>query len=166
MRPSPDVFQHILTTLLAHAFPEEPGVILHTRCSGRLFFNLSRLWAKSKTKRILICRLLCAGDPAPVAHSEMLLQNMCESFAKACTDFCMTISLKKTIAMSLGIPNPLRILINGSLPKNDDKLSHLASAVNFSKSLDANSTNELERLRPTSGNSVFGLVTITTSLSN
>jgi len=48
----------------------------------------------------------------------------------------MAISLKKTVVMSLGTPNPPRILINGSLLKVVEKLSHLGSVVNSSNSLD------------------------------
>jgi len=68
--------------------------MLHTSSTGGLF-NLSRLRAKTKTKRVLIRELLHVDDAVLVAHSEMHLQNLCERFAKACTDFSMTINLKK-----------------------------------------------------------------------
>jgi len=50
-----------------------------------------------------------------VAHSEMHLQNLFERFAKACSDFSMTINLKKTVVMSLVTSIPSRIVVNGSL---------------------------------------------------
>ena len=59
--------------------------MLHTRSTGGLF-NLSRLCANTKTKRVLILELLYADDAALVAHSEVHLQNLCERFAKACND--------------------------------------------------------------------------------
>jgi len=59
--------------------------MLHTRSTGGLF-NLSRLCANTKTKRVLILELLYADDAALVAHSEVYLQNLCERFAKACND--------------------------------------------------------------------------------
>jgi len=74
--------------------------MLHTRSTGGLC-NLSRLHAKTKTKRVLIRELLYADDAALVAHSEMHLQNPCERYANACADVSMTINLKKTVIMSL-----------------------------------------------------------------
>jgi len=61
---------------------------------------------------------------------------MCNRFAKVCTDFSMTINLKKTGVMSRGTPNPPRILINGSLLTVVDNLFYLGSVVNSSNSLD------------------------------
>ena len=55
--------------------------MFHTRSTGGLF-NLSRLRAKTKTKRVLIRELLYADDAALVAHSEAHLQN------------CVNVSLK------------------------------------------------------------------------
>ena len=109
--------------------------MLHTRSTGGLF-NLSRLRAKTKTKRVLIRELLYADDAALVAHSEVHLQNLCERFATACNDFSMTINLKKTVVMSLGTSSPPRILINGSPLNVADKFSYLGSVVNSSNNLD------------------------------
>jgi len=88
--------------------------MLHTRSTGGCL-NLSRLPAKTKTKRVLIRELLYADDAALVAHSEVHLQNLCKRITKDCTDFSMTTNLKKTVVMSLGTPIPPRILVNGSL---------------------------------------------------
>ena len=109
--------------------------MLHTRSTGGLF-NLSRLCAKTKTKRVLIRELLYADDDALVAQSEVHLQNMCEHFAKACNDFSMTINLKKTVVMSLGTSCPPHILINSSPLNVVDKFSYLGSIVNSSNNLD------------------------------
>ena len=122
--------------------------MLHTRSIGGLF-NLSRLRAKTKTKLVLIRELLYADDAALVAHSEVHLQNLCERFAKACSDFSMTINLKKTVVMSLGTSSPPRILTNGSSLNVVDKFSYLGSIVNSSKIWTMKSANELERLRLT-----------------
>ena len=141
--------------------------MLHTRSTGGLF-NLSRLRAKTKTKRVLIRELLYADDAALVAHSEVHLQNLCERFAKACNDFSMTINLKKTVVMSLGTSSPPRILINGSPLNVVDKFSYLGSIVlsTLQTIWTMKSTNELERLRLTSGDLVLGFRKITTSQSN
>jgi len=135
LRPGADFVWHIFSALLAQVFPEEDGVVLHTRSTGELF-NLFRLRVKTKTKRVLIRELLNADDTALVAHSEMHLQNLCERFAKAYNDFSMTINLKTTVVMSLGKYIPPRILINGSLLNVDDKFSYLGSVVNSSNNLD------------------------------
>jgi len=76
-----------------------------------------------------------ANDAALVAHSETHLQNLCDCFTKACTDFSIITSLKKTDVMLLGTPNSPHILINSSLLKTVDKFSYLG-CVNFSKSRD------------------------------
>ena len=108
--------------------------MLHTRSTGGLF-NLSRLRAKTKTKRVLIRELLYADDAALVAHSEVHLQNLCERFAKACNDFSMTINLQ-TVVMALGTSSPPRIFINGSPLNVVDRFSYLGSIVNSSNNLD------------------------------
>ena len=105
--------------------------MLHIRSTGGLF-NLSRLRAKTKTKRVLIRELLHADDAALEVH----LQNRCERFAKACNDFSMTNNLKKTVVMSLGTSIPPRILVNGSLLNVVDKFSYLGSVVDSSNNLD------------------------------
>jgi len=110
---APTLFGKFFSALLARASTQEDGITLHTRSTGGLF-NLSRLRAKTKTKRVLIREFLYADDAALVAHSEVHLQNLCERFAKACFDISMTINLKKTVVMSLGTSSPPRILINGS----------------------------------------------------
>ena len=115
------------------SFTEKDRVMLLTRSTGG-FFNLSRL--RAKTKRILIRELPYADDATLVAHPQLHLQNLCDRLSKVCSDFSMTISLKKTVVMSLGTPNPPRILINGSLLKVVDRFSYLGSVVNSSKSPD------------------------------
>jgi len=73
---APTLFGIFFSALLAHAFPQEDGIMLHTRSTGGLF-NLSRLRAKTKTNRVQLRELLCADDAAVVAHSELHLQNLC-----------------------------------------------------------------------------------------
>ena len=82
---APTLFGIFFSAFLAHAFSQEDGIMRYTRNTGGLF-HLSRLCAKTKTKRVLIRELLYADDAALVAHSEVYLQNLCERFAKACND--------------------------------------------------------------------------------
>jgi len=132
---APTLLGIFFSALLAHAFPEEDGIMLHTRSTGGLF-HLSQLRAKTKTKHVLICELLYANDTALVAHSEMHLQNLCERFTKACNDFSMTKNLKKTVIMSPRTSIPPRILINSPLLNVVDKFSYLGSIVNSANNLD------------------------------
>jgi len=130
---APTLYGICFSSSCTYAFPEEVGIMLHTRSTGGLF-NLSRLCAK--TKRVLIRELLYAYDVALVAHFEMHLQNLCEYFAKAFSNFSMTINLTKTSVISLGTPIPPRILISGSHLNVVEKFSYLGSVVNSSKNLD------------------------------
>jgi len=149
------------SALLAHAFPEEDGIMLHARSNSRLF-NLSQLRAKTKTKRVLICEWLYANDAALVAHSEMHLQNLCERFAKAWNLFSMNINLK-TVVMSHRTSIPPRILVNGSLLNVVDKFSYLGSVVNSLNNLD----NEInQRIGRALTNLVLGFGKITALKSN
>jgi len=109
--------------------------MLHTSSTGGLL-NLSRLRAKTNSKRVLIRELLYANDAALVVHSEMHLQSLCERFVKACIDFSMTINLKKTVVMSLGTSIPSPILVNVSLLNVVDKFFYLGSVVNCLNNLD------------------------------
>jgi len=48
---APTLFGLFFSAVLAHAFPQEDGIMLHTRSTGRLF-NLSWLRATIKTKSV------------------------------------------------------------------------------------------------------------------
>ncbi len=72
--------------LLRHAFSQsEDGVFIRTRSDGNLF-NLARLRAKTKVRRVLIREMLFADDAALTAHTEDALQRLISSFARACND--------------------------------------------------------------------------------
>ena len=59
------------------------GVYLHTRSSGKLF-NISRLKAKTKLRKIIVRELLYADDPAIGAGSAKELQTLIYTFSAAC----------------------------------------------------------------------------------
>jgi len=54
---------------------------------------------KTKLHEVLIGELLFADDAALTAHTEELLQRLITCFANACTEFSLTISLKKISIM-------------------------------------------------------------------
>ena len=96
---APTLFGVFFSLLLCYAFREsEDGIFLHTRSDGNLF-NLARLRAKTKVRRVLIREMLFADDAALTAHTEEALQRLITRFAEACNDFGLTISLKKTNIM-------------------------------------------------------------------
>jgi len=67
---------------------------LHIRNGGNLF-NLVRLRAKTKVRKVLIRKMRFADDSALIAHSREALQRLTSSLAHAGREFCFTISLKK-----------------------------------------------------------------------
>ena len=60
---APTLFGTFSSALLAHAFPEEDGIMFHTRSTGGLF-NLPQLRAETKTKHVLI-REFCMSMMLP-----------------------------------------------------------------------------------------------------
>ena len=81
--------------LLKRAFCSSAiGVKLNTTSDERIF-NHARLKAKSSVKTIAVGDMLFAEDAALVAHSAQDLQTLLNQFSSACSDFGLTISLKK-----------------------------------------------------------------------
>ena len=98
--------------MLKHAFgTATEDVYLRTRSDGKLF-NLSRLRAKTKVQLKCMWDFLFADDTAVVAHSAEELQQLMNHFSKACQDFGLTISLKKTQVMGQGVDSPPSITIS------------------------------------------------------
>ena len=110
---APTLFGIFFSLLLQYAFNDcDEGVYLHTRTDGKLF-NIARLRAKTKVRRILIRELLFADDVALVFHSVAHLQRLVDRFAHACIEeFGLTISLKKTKVMAQDSDVPPVITVN------------------------------------------------------
>ncbi|XP_067888861.1 uncharacterized protein [Heterodontus francisci] len=73
---APPLFAIFFSLLLSHAFKSsEEGIFLHTRSGGRLF-NLARLRAKTKVRKVLIRELLFVDDAALTSHTEECLQRL------------------------------------------------------------------------------------------
>ena len=73
----------------------EEGIYLHTRTDGKLF-NTSSLKAKTKIKKTIIRNMLFVHDATVASHSPSQLQSLIDRLTNACTEFGLTISLKKT----------------------------------------------------------------------
>lgn len=123
--------------LLHYAFNEsENGIFLHTRSDGNLF-NLARLRAKTKVRKVLIREMLYADDAALTAHTEAALQRLITLFAEACTEFGLTISLKKTNIMGQDVSTAPKITIGEHTLEVVDKFTYLGSTISSNLSLDA-----------------------------
>ena len=109
---APTLFGIFFAVMLKHAFGTvTEGVYLPTRSDGKLF-NLSRLRVKSKVQLKCMQDFLLVDDAAVVAHSAEDLQQLMNCFSKACKDFGLTISVKKTEVMGQGMDSPLSITIS------------------------------------------------------
>ena len=81
----PTLFGILFSVLLRYSFlADMEGIYLHTRTDGKLY-NLSRLRAKRKVRRVLIRELLHADDAALVTHIEDWLQKLIDRLSHACT---------------------------------------------------------------------------------
>ncbi len=134
--------------MLRRAFPDPGGVLLHTRCDGN-FFSLARL--RARVKRVLVGELLYADDAAFVTHTEQEIQEMCNYFATACTEFGLTISLSKTVVMAQNVPAPPHITINGTVLSVVEKFVYLGSTLTANNSLDAELNTRIGRASTTFG---------------
>ena len=92
---APTLFGIFLSLVLCHAFRTSEDVIyIHTRSEGKLF-DLARLKAKSKIRKVLIRELLFVDDGALTSHSAESLQRFIYRFAVACKEFGLTISIRR-----------------------------------------------------------------------
>ena len=79
---------------------------------------------------------LFADDAALVAHSAEELQQLMNCFSKACQDFGLTISLKKTQVMGQGVDSPPSITISTQEVEVVHDFVYLSSTISDTLSLD------------------------------
>lgn len=118
----PTLFGVFFSPLLRYAFPHSVDVIFFTRSDGSLF-NVARLREKTKVRKVLIRELLFADDAALTAHTEELLQRLIICFAKTCTEFGLTTSLKKTNIMGQNVSSTPQISIGDHTSEVTDNIS-------------------------------------------
>ena len=132
---APTLFGIFFSMLLTYAFKHtNEGVFLHTRSSGKLF-NLARLKAKTKVRKVLIREMLYADDAAVISHTEKGLQELIDCFSSACKKFGLTISVKKTEVMSQNVETPPTIKIDNKPLQVTNNFTYLGSTINNSLSL-------------------------------
>lgn len=133
---APTLFGIFFALLLKHAFnSSEDGVYLHSRSDGSLF-NLSRLRAKTKVRKVLIRDMLFADDAAIASHHQQGLQRLMDKFSDSCDLFGLTISQKKTQVMSQATPDPPIIKVNGEELEVVHQFQYLGSTTSDTLSLD------------------------------
>ena len=133
---APTLFGIFFSLVLRSAFETSTdGVYLHTRTDGKLF-NLARLKAKTKIRRVLIREMLFADDAALVAHTQDGLQSMMNALPRACQEFGLTISLKKTEIMCQDVREAPDIRISDHTLRVVDEFTYLGSTVTSNLSLE------------------------------
>jgi hypothetical protein len=133
---APTLFGIFFSMLLHHAFKDSTeGVYIHTRLDGKLY-NIARLRAKTKVRMVLIREMLFADDAALVSHTEDGLQQLVSHFSRACTEFGLTISLKKTNVMVQGTAIPPSITIEDDALEVVENFTYLGSSISNSLKID------------------------------
>ena len=134
---APTLFDIFVALLLIHAVDTTAeGIYLRTRSDGRLF-NLARLRAKTKVRKVLIRDMLFADDAAVATHTQEELQSLMDCFSRACKDFGLTISLKKTIVLGQDTEAPPVITIDNYELDAVCQFTYLGSTITDNLSLDA-----------------------------
>ena len=134
---APTLFGIFFSLLLYHAFDSSTkGVYIHTRHDGKLY-NLARLRAKTKITCVLLREMLFADDAALASHTHDGLQRLLDRFFKACREFSLTISIKKTEIMAQDAPSPPSISIGDSQLANVSNFKYLGSLISDNLSLEA-----------------------------
>jgi hypothetical protein len=137
---APTLFSLVFSAMLTDAFREgDIGVGFHYRTDGSLF-NLRRLQAKTKVQRDTARDFLFADDCALNASSQEEMQRSMDAFARACDNFGLTISTKKTEVLHQPPPNvpyvEPDISVNGQRLAAVDKFVYLGSTLSRSANLD------------------------------
>jgi hypothetical protein len=124
------------------------GVSLLLRDDGN-FFSLARFRAKSRVEECIVREFLYADDAAICATSASHLQELLDGFSSACQKFGLTISLKKTVTLSINQRHDFHI--NETTLQNVDSFTYLGSTMTSNLCLDKELSTRLGR-----ASAVFG----------
>ena len=126
---APTLFSLMFSVMLTDAFADtDIGIGIRHRMDGSVF-NLRRLKAKTKVKTNTIDDFLFADDCALNSISEYDMQQNVDKFAEACTNFGLTISIKKTESDAPTSSREPSITINGQCLKAVNKFTYLGSTL-------------------------------------
>ena len=152
---APTLFSILFATMLQQALSKSnAGVSINCRTDGKAF-DLRRLKAKTKVYEALLRDFLFADDCALAATSEEDLQELADNLSDACSDFGLTISLKKSEVLfqptqQVAADGPV-IKIQGTQLNNVQEFTYLGSRVTSDCSLDKETSSRLAK-----GSSSFG----------
>jgi len=132
----PTLFSVVISAMLSDAFHHGDIVVsFRYRTDGSLF-NLRRLQAKTKVREDTARDLLFADDCVLNAGTESDMQESMDLFAKACDDFGLTVSTKKTEVMYQTAPTApyteANITVDGQRLAVVDKFVYLGSTLSTS----------------------------------
>ena len=152
---APTLFSLMFSAMLTDAFADtDIGIGIRHRMDGSVF-NLRRLKAKTKVKTDTINDFLFADDCALNSISVDDMQQNVDKFAETCTNFGLTISIKKTEVMHQPAPGKTyiepSIIINGQCLKSVDKFTYLGSTLSRNVVIDDEADARLAK-----ANSAFG----------
>lgn len=137
---APTLFSMMFSAMLTDAFRDgDIGIGFHFRTDGGLF-NPRRLQAKTKVHDDMARDFLFADDCALNASSQPDMQGSMNLFSKACSNFGLTISTKKTEVLHQPAPNvpytEPHITVNGQRLAVADKFVYLGSTLSRSVNID------------------------------
>ena len=134
---APVLFGIYFSVLLSYAFKDSTdGIPIQSRTDGGLL-NIRRFGAKTKLSHHLIRELLFADDAALASHTRQGLQRLLDDFSKACNDFGLTISVKKTEVMTHNTTSVPKISVYNTILKVVDDFKYLGSTISKNLRLDS-----------------------------
>ena len=130
---APTLFNIFFSLMLSYVFGSSTeGVYLHIRTDGNMF-NVVRLRAKTKVRRVLIWEMLFADDAALATHTEQLMDRI----SYACKEYGLTIRIKKTNVMGQDVVMPPPVNIDNVTLDVVDSFTYLGSTITSNLPLDA-----------------------------
>ena len=113
----------------------EEGMLLHCRFTGKLY-NPARLRAKTKIFKVLLREFLHADDAGISSYSPSGLQPLIDiKFSRACEEFGLTISVKKTEILQLRTSESHNFIVSNYTLEVVNKFTYLGSIVTSNNSL-------------------------------
>ena len=137
---APTLCSMMFSAMPTDAFQDvDAGFPIRYRFDGKLL-NLRRLQAESKVQTDVVDKLLYADDLAENAKSEEKMQGAVDRMSKACDNFQLTISTKKTEVVHQPAPgkpySEPTITVNEQKLQVVDKFTYLGSTLSRAVHID------------------------------
>ena len=146
---APTLFSMVFSAMLTDAFRDSrDNIHVKYRTDGGLF-NLRRLQAVTKVKETVIRDFLFADDCALNASTEQKMQHEMDCFSRACDNFGLTISTKKTEVMYQPAPGkPYQephIIVKEQNLLAVDNFTYLGSTLSRTVNIDIELNNRISK---------------------